>query len=77
MKVTIEYMGFLDIPGTPNRSEVEVPEEHTVQALLDKIGVKEQDRTFLVPIVNKKRKDFATKLEDGDSLFLYYPVGGG
>jgi len=77
MKVTIEYMGFLDIPGTPNRSEVALPEEQTVQALLDKIGVKEQDRTFLVPIVNRKRKDFATKLQDGDSLFLYYPVGGG
>ena len=77
VKVTIEYMGFLQIAGVPNNSELDLPEGLTVEELLDRIDVKEKDRTYLVPLVNRKRRNLVTELQDGDSLFLYYPVGGG
>ena len=77
VKVTIEYMGFFRIEEVPNNSEIDIPEHTTVEELLDRLGVKEQDRTYLVPLVNRQRKGFGTEIEDGDSIFLYYPVGGG
>jgi molybdopterin converting factor small subunit len=77
MKVTIEYMGFFNIEDVPNNSELEVPDGLTVGELLDRLDVKEEDRTYLVPLINRQRKDMRSELSDGDNLFLYFPVGGG
>lgn len=77
VKVTIEYMGFFHIEGVPSNTVLDLPEGLTVDQLLDRLEVKAQDRTYLVPLINRQRKTLATQLQDGDSLFLYYPVGGG
>lgn len=77
MKVKIEYIGFIHIEGVPSNTTLDLPEEMTVDELLDRFEFKERDRTYLIPIINRERKARTTKLHDGDSLFLYYPVGGG
>ncbi len=77
VKVTIEYMGFFQIEGVPSNTVLEIPEGLTVDQLLDRLEVKKQDRTYLVPLINRQRKTLSTQLCHGDSLFLYYPVGGG
>ncbi len=77
VKVTIEYMGFFRIEGVANNSTLDVPEGLSVEELLDRLEVKQEDRTYLVPIINRQRKRLSAQLQDGDSLFLYYPVGGG
>lgn len=77
MKVTIEYIGFIKIDGVPSNSVIELPGGITVDQLLDRFGMSQQDRTYLIPIINRQRKSRETVLADGDSLFLYYPVGGG
>jgi molybdopterin converting factor small subunit len=77
MMIRLEYMGFFKVESTPSNSIVEAPVHTTVDALLDRLLVKKEARKFMVPLVNRERKPFDHVLEDGDSLFLYFPVGGG
>ncbi len=77
MTIRLEYMGFFKIENAPSNSTVEVPSQTTVDAFLDRLLVKKDARKFMVPLINRERKPFDYVLNDGDSLFLYFPVGGG
>lgn len=77
MQVKIEYIGFIHIEGVPSNTTLDLPDGTTVDELLDRFEFKENERTYLIPVINRERKSRTTELEDGDSLFLYYPVGGG
>ena len=77
MQITIEYMGFFRIEGVPNNSKLEIEPATTVTQLLDQLQVKPEHRTYLKPIVNRERRSFDYPLQDGDNLFLYFPIGGG
>ena len=77
MKIIIEYMGFFKIKDVPSKSEIEVDPDTSIEELLDRLEVKKEHRKFLVPLVQRQRKTLDYQLQDGDDLFLYYPVGGG
>jgi len=70
-------MGFFRIDGVPNNSNLDIEPDTTVTQLLDQLQVKPEHRTYLKPIVNRQRRSFDYTLEDGDNLFLYFPIGGG
>ena len=77
MTVCLEYMGFFKIEGVPSGTALTMAPDTTVEALLDRLAVKQSHRKYLVPLVNRERKAFDFRLRDGDVLFLYFPVGGG
>ncbi len=77
MHITIEYMGFFRIEGVPNNSTLDIETGITVSQLLDQLKVKPEHRTYLKPIVNREKQSFDYTLQDGDNLFLYFPIGGG
>ncbi len=77
MHITIEYMGFFRIEGVPSNSTIEVQPGLTITQLLDTLKVKPEHRTYIRPIVNRKKESFDYTLKDGDNLFLYFPIGGG
>ena len=70
-------MGFFRIDGVLNNSNLDIEPDTTVTQLLDQLQVKPEHRTYLKPIVNRQRRSFDYTLEDGDNLFLYFPIGGG
>jgi molybdopterin converting factor small subunit len=77
MKILIEYMGFFKIKDVPSKSEIEVEDGTTIEELLDKLDVPQEHRKYLTPLVRRKREKLDYRLQDGDDLFLHYPVGGG
>jgi molybdopterin converting factor small subunit len=77
MNIHLEYMGFFKIDGVPSGSEVECVPGTTISAMLDRLRVKQQSREFMVPLVNRVRQPFDHPLQDGETVFLYFPVGGG
>jgi molybdopterin converting factor small subunit len=77
MKILIEYMGFFKIKDVPSKSEIEVDDGTTIEELLDKLDVPQEHRKYLTPLVRRKREKLDYRLQDGDDLFLHYPVGGG
>jgi len=77
MTIRLEYMGFFKIDGVPSGSELEFTPGTTIEALLDILHVKKESRKFMVPLVTRTRQPFEYQLNDGESLFLYFPVGGG
>ena len=77
MTIRLEYMGFFRIEHVPSGSEIKVSEGTCIDDLLDELGVQRQHRTYMRPIVRSERKPFTYQLQEGDDLFLYFPVGGG
>lgn len=77
MKILIEYMGFFKIKDVPSKSEIEVEPDTSIEELLDQLDVKKEHRKFMTPLVQRKRQKMDYQLQEGDQLFLYYPVGGG
>jgi len=77
MTITLEYMGFFKIEDVPSRTRIEIDTGSTVESLLDGLHVKKEHRAHMVPLINRQRRTFDSILQDGDNLFLYFPVGGG
>ena len=77
MKITVSHVGFLHLKGVKNNSTIEVDDSTTVEALLDRCGVKKEHQRYIVPVVNEKKRDLSYRLKNHDSLFLYLPIGGG
>jgi len=77
MKIKIEYIGFLKLEGVKSGSVLEFPEGISAAGVLDSLGLTGSYRKYIIPIVNKERSPQERVLKDGDSLFIYLPVGGG
>jgi molybdopterin converting factor small subunit len=77
MTIRLEYMGFFKIDDVPSGSMVECEPGTTIGAMLDRLRVKQESRKYMVPLVNRVRQPFDHPLQDGESVFLYFPVGGG
>ena len=59
----------------PDESIIEVEDSATVEDVLNKFGIEE--RAYIIVLVNLKRVWFDYKLNNGDVLSIFSPVGGG
>jgi sulfur carrier protein len=59
----------------PDESIIEVEDDATVEDVLNKFGIEE--RAYIIVLVNLKRVWFDYKLNNGDVLSIFSPVGGG
>lgn len=58
-----------------DESIIEVEDDATVEDVLNKFGIEE--RAYIIVLVNLKRVWFDYKLNNGDVLSIFSPVGGG
>ena len=77
MNVTVQYVGYLNLAGVKNGASVEINVSTSVKILLDRFKIREEHRQYIIPVVNGKKEKLSYVLQDGDSLFLHLPVGGG
>ena len=77
MKITLAFPGFLQINTVESGSTVEVEEGSTVVDLLNAFSISADHQQHIIPIVNQEEKRPDYRLQEGDHLFLYIPVGGG
>jgi sulfur carrier protein ThiS len=77
VKIHVTYAAVLKIDHVRSGSHVNVDDGTTVAGFLTLCGVQERHQRSIVPLVNgvSRRLDYA--LQDGDSLNLLLPVGGG
>ena len=59
----------------PDESIIEVEDDATVEDVLNKFGIEE--RAYIIVLVNLKRVWFDYKLNNGDVISIFSPVGGG
>ncbi len=76
MKITLEYVSMLDIKAE-NGADVEVDSGLTVEEFLENYGLGRTQRRYIQPFINGEKARLTTELEDGDTLYLFIPAGGG
>ncbi|MGB9793876.1 MULTISPECIES: MoaD/ThiS family protein [Caldisericum] len=59
----------------PEETYIDIEEGSTVEDVLNRFGIKE--RKYIIVLVNLKRAWFEDKLNDGDVVSVFSPVGGG
>lgn len=74
IKIEVRYFATLRIDGV-KREAISIEEGTDAGALLEKLGIPEDDIAIL--LVNGVRKDPDTILKEGDVVSLFPPVGGG
>jgi sulfur carrier protein len=59
----------------PEETYIDLPENSTVEDVLNRFNIKE--RKYIIVLVNLKRAWFEDRLNDGDIVSVFSPVGGG
>ena len=77
MIITVEHSAVLKLKNIRNRGEIDVPENITISALLNRWGVSAGQHKYLIAYVNGKKRGLSHTLNDGDALQLFLPIGGG
>ncbi|BAL81016.1 MoaD/ThiS family protein [Caldisericum exile] len=59
----------------PEETYINIEDNSTVEDVLNKFGIEE--RKYIIVLVNLKRAWFDDKLNEGDVVSVFSPVGGG
>jgi molybdopterin converting factor small subunit len=77
MKVKIEIVGLLHIPGFKNYSYVEIPENSNITGLYGELKIMRDHQKFITPYINGIEVKKGTQIKDGDTVKFFLPTGGG
>ena len=77
MKIKIGFVGYLDVTGIRNNSEISVAGGTSVAGVLGRCGISLQYQDYIEPYVNGAKQKLSYVLQEGDELYLFLPVGGG
>ena len=77
MKVFVEISGILKSPRGEKKFSLSFSKPKTVEEILTDIGYDERSIKMILPSINKKNVDRDFVPADGDTLYLFLPVGGG
>ena len=77
MKVHLEYVALLQVKGARSGEEIALEDGATIGSLLALLHIRPEHQRVIAPFVNDRRGTLATRLQEGDRVFLALPVGGG
>ncbi|MHA2246385.1 MAG: hypothetical protein ACXADY_15700 [Candidatus Hodarchaeales archaeon] len=80
ISITIEMMAAVRNPFPSEKRKnklTELPDGITIKKLLLQVSFLKKELEHLIPIVNGSRVPMDHQLEDGDYLWITFPLGGG
>jgi molybdopterin converting factor small subunit len=77
MKVKIELLGLLHIKGVKNNSFIEIKEGSTISDLYDELNILKDHQKFIIPFINRSEVRRSTTVNEGDTVKIFLPTGGG
>jgi molybdopterin converting factor small subunit len=77
MKVKIELLGLLHLKGVTNNSFIEVKEGSTILDLYNQLNILKDHQKFVTPFINGSEVRKSTTINDGDTVKIFLPTGGG
>lgn len=77
MKVKIELLGLLHIKGVKNNSFIEVKENSTISDIYNELNILKDHQKFIIPFINGNEVRKSAVVNDGDTLKIFLPTGGG
>lgn len=80
ISITIELMAAVrnPFPNQKRKNKLnELPKDLTIGELLLQVGFLKKELEHLIPIINGSRVPMDHQLEDGDYIWITFPLGGG
>ena len=77
MKVKIELLGLLHIKGVKNNSFIEIKEGSTISDIYNELNILRDHQRFIIPFINGSEVRKSTSVNDGDTVKIFLPTGGG
>lgn len=77
MKIHVTYAAVLKIEHVVSGSPMEIEPGTTIAEFLSLCSVQERYHRSIIPVVNGESRRLDYTLQEGDSLNLLLPVGGG
>ena len=77
MKVKIELLGLLHIKGVKNNSFIEVKENSTISDIYNELNILKDHQKFIIPFINGNEVRKSAVVNDGDTVKIFLPTGGG
>ena len=77
MKVKIELLGLLHLKGIKNNSFVEVKEGSTIADLYNELNILKDPQKFITPFINGTEVRKSSEINEGDTIKIFLPTGGG
>ena len=77
MKIKIELLGLLHLKGVTNNSVVVVKEGSTISDLYNQLNILKDHQKFITPFINGSEVRKSTTINDGDTVKIFLPTGGG
>lgn len=75
--VKVSITGVLKRPNNDNDFTMELPDNSSIRALLNKLDYNEDHIPYIIPIINGKKGSIRVVLHNDDEVILTLPVGGG
>ena len=76
ISVTVKFFATLREYG-PNEEKISIPENSTVQFIMEKYEIPEEERRAIIMVNGKPHQDLNNILKDGDTIAIFPPIGGG
>ena len=76
-KIVVSFYGPIRRPWPETSREVEAPEGTSVEGLLRSLGYEPEDLKRVAVVVNRRRRNLAAPLADGDDVRIALLAGGG
>ncbi len=76
MKITVKLFAYLRA-GRFKISSMDLPEDCTVQEVLEMLAISRKEMEIGIIMINGKRASFNSILKGNDTLAIFPPVAGG
>jgi hypothetical protein len=77
MIVKIELLGLIHLKGVKNNSLLEVKYGSTISDLYNQLNILRDHQKFITPFINGNEVRKSTTINDGDTVKIFLPTGGG
>jgi sulfur carrier protein ThiS len=77
MKVKVELLGLLHIKGFKNNNYIEVKDDSTISDIYNELNILKDHQKFIIPFINGKEVRKSVMVNDGDTVKIFLPTGGG
>jgi hypothetical protein len=77
MKIKIELLGLLHIKGIENNSFIEMKDGSTILDIYNELNILKDHQKFIIPFLNGNEVRKSAEVNDGDTVKIFLPTGGG
>ena len=77
ISITLHHSPILKVTNISRDGRVEVPAGTSAGALLERVGIPQNQQRYLIVYANGRKQSLSYTLRQDDKVQLFIPIGGG